>query len=188
MRSGNQTNPAPESQRCSADTARGGFTLIEILVVVAIIGMLAGMILAASHQVRERAKRDNTYMLLQRTETALEEYRDLYGSWPTAGGSGLIPNETVARILMEADTGGKAEGTTGAAIQEDSGGDPQVVDPWENPIRILKGGFNRPDLDIWSLGPNGTDDTPPNHNPTSENPKNVGDDIVNWVRRGGGGN
>jgi type II secretion system protein G len=64
-----------------------GFTLIELMVVIAIIGLLATIITISMIQTR----RDATYARAQadeRTmETALELYYDTNGDWPPAGGN-----------------------------------------------------------------------------------------------------
>lgn len=64
-----------------------GFTLIEILVVVAIVGMLASFILTALGAARSKgrdAKRKGDMVQLQ---TALELYLNTYGSYPSTGGN-----------------------------------------------------------------------------------------------------
>jgi prepilin-type N-terminal cleavage/methylation domain-containing protein/prepilin-type processing-associated H-X9-DG protein len=52
-----------------------GFTLVEILVVVAIIGVLAGILLAALGKVRESARSTQCKSNLHQIYTALELYR-----------------------------------------------------------------------------------------------------------------
>jgi general secretion pathway protein G len=56
-------------------TTRGGFTLIEVLVVVSIIAVLAGLLLPAVSLVRTRARVAEAKQTLQELQTAFDLYR-----------------------------------------------------------------------------------------------------------------
>ena len=62
---------------------QNGFTLVEILVVTAIIGILIGLILGISGFAAKKSDESKTKAQMQVIGNALEEYRVLYGSYPT---------------------------------------------------------------------------------------------------------
>jgi prepilin-type N-terminal cleavage/methylation domain-containing protein len=62
-----------------------GFTLIEILVVIAIIGFLSSIAMANINNARARGRDVNRKTDLKRLQLALEVYRDLNNGYPTTG-------------------------------------------------------------------------------------------------------
>ena len=69
---------------------RFGFTLIEILVVIAIIAVLAGILLAALSGVQKAAKKTKTTTLMQSFGRACDEFALDHGRYP-----GLLPDAIV---------------------------------------------------------------------------------------------
>jgi prepilin-type N-terminal cleavage/methylation domain-containing protein len=63
--------------------ARGGFTLIEILVVIAVIGMLAGLTLAGVQRARESARRISCATNLRQFGLALAQHHGQTGHFPS---------------------------------------------------------------------------------------------------------
>lgn len=65
--------------------ARRAFTLIELLTVVAIVGILAAITLSVSKGVRTRALQSRTKAELAVIAQALEAYKRQYGDYPQTG-------------------------------------------------------------------------------------------------------
>lgn len=61
---------------------RRAFTLIELLTVIAIIGILAGILIPAVNRVRETARRSEAQTTVAEIETALNQYLAQYDRWP----------------------------------------------------------------------------------------------------------
>ena len=78
-----------------------GFTLIELMIVVAIIGILAAIAIPAYQDYIARAQASEAVELLSGGKTPFSEYYSDKGSWPTAASSvmGNISGKYVASVV-----------------------------------------------------------------------------------------
>ena len=68
------------------------FTLIELMVVISIIAILAGLVLGGAGAVRQRAARNQATSEMGSIETGLTRYQMDFGSYPTAVAIGTSSN------------------------------------------------------------------------------------------------
>lgn len=82
------------------NTGNRGFTLIEIMVSIAIISILSGVLYANFSSAREEAKNKTMQTEIKETQLALELYKAQYGRYPYIPGppvpSGCVSNDGVA--------------------------------------------------------------------------------------------
>jgi len=155
--------------RIASLSRRSAFTLIEMLTVITIIGILAGLIVGASKYAITKSKRGSTLARMTTIETALEDYKADNGAYPkSVSNSGSL----YAALSGTAPGGGKryfnftAVEIAKAKIFDSFGNEYQYVCP---------GVQNAVTFDLWSAGPDGKTIVPF----TTANP-NTADDITNW--------
>lgn len=85
-------------------SGRRGFTLVEIMVVVVIIGLLAAIAIPALRRVQSRTKISRFISDLRTFAQAFETHALETGAWPANAGSGVVPAGMSARLNTRAWT------------------------------------------------------------------------------------
>jgi len=121
-----------------------GFTLIELMVVIVILGILAGLIIPKIMGRPEEARRMKAKVQIESMETALKLYKLDNGSYPTTeqGLQALVEAPSVGQLAKAWREGGYLE----------KGKVPK--DPWGNEYVYLCPGIHG-DCDLSSYGPDG---------------------------------
>jgi general secretion pathway protein G len=135
-----------------------GFTLIELMVVIVILGILAGLIIPRIMGRPEEARRMKARVQIESIETALKLYKLDNGSYPSTeqGLQALVEAPTVGQLAKAWRDGGYLE----------KGRVPK--DPWDNEFIYLSPGVNS-DFDLISYGADGE--------PGGED---MNEDVNNW--------
>ncbi len=122
-----------------------GFTLIEIMVVVIILGMLAALVLPKIIGQEEKAKVESAKVQIRALESALDAFHLDNGFYPTTeqGLNALINKPEVGRIPTKWSEGGYLKP---ARIPKD---------PWGNDFVYISPGNEGREYEITSYGPDG---------------------------------
>ena len=119
-----------------------GFTLIEIMVVVVILGILAGIVVPRLLDEPEKARRTTAATQIRSLEEALGMFKLDNGFYPSTeqGLQSLVDKPTVGRIPARFKEGGYIKKIP--------------LDPWGQPYLYLSPGVHG-DFDLFSYGPDG---------------------------------
>jgi len=139
------------------------FTLVEVLLVIAILGVLAGVFAFTMSGRLDKSKIDAAGLLIDQIASKLGEYNIDIGHYPTEDEGGL-------KALVDKPT---FDDETLAAKWVGYIKRKQLKDPWGNELGYElvdeeQGDTTRQVVHVWSYGPNGEDDS------------GEGDDIKNW--------
>lgn len=147
MKHMNSERPARRRSR------NAGFSLMEMLIVLGIMGMLVGIVIANFQGIFGGAQEDTARQFVNNSIKApLMSYRMHMGGYPTT--------EQGLAALYNAPTGERASRWKGPYIEK------LPEDPWGNAYQYRFPGQKNPQgYDVWSLGPDG---------------QQSADDIGNW--------
>ncbi len=144
------------------------FTLVEILVVIAIITMLVGLLMTGGISAKKKANEFQTETMIASLETALSLYHTDFGAYPDSGIDNLVDLLTDS----SAYNGNPSwQGPYLSLKDKDTRGslpNQSVVDPWGSDYHYTLESSPPPAYKIWSSGPNMTDEN------------GGGDDIKSW--------
>lgn len=76
-----------------------GFTLVELLVVIVIIGILIGILLPAINAVRKRGQITAISFEVQNLKNAIEQYKQTYGDYPPDGSNWMVVRNHIRAIF-----------------------------------------------------------------------------------------
>ncbi len=147
-----------------------GFTIVEILIVMTIILILAGLIIGSFAFVKASQRNHQAEIQINLLEKAIEDYQldnsDYPGDADAGGSTGTGESNMLFRALYYDGFEAGDDGSASIYLSElDPANDTQkwidgkgatstIIDPWGNEYRYRRGtGAVNPDFDLWSIGP-----------------------------------
>lgn len=151
------------------------FTLIELMAVIVIIVILAGLVVGGMGFVTDRQAKEKAKTQIKLLEKALEDYKLDNGTYPIATNA---EGKTSTNILFQRLYWDGAKTTPPGKIYlaeldpttnrqgwtEGTGANTKIIDPWGQEYRYRSGvdasgatnaNAQNPDFDLWSIGKDG---------------------------------
>ena len=154
-----------DSRRDKLDV--GAFTLLEILAVVAILAILAGIVVGVGRRASESGKIARTKAELAVLSAALEAYQRTYADYPqTDDGARLLQSLIGRRGPTDASLTGRAlietaRFATAGSLDPFVDASAILIDPWGRPYayvyKVPANGWTNPGFVLYSIGPDGRD-------------------------------
>ena len=122
-----------------------GFTLIELMVVIIILGLLAAIVMPRVVGETDRARYEQAKVQMRILEDALKRYKLDNGVYPSTeqGLESLVRKPSTGIIPRNWPEGGYLDKTE------------IPIDPWGNPYIYVSPGLHSPDYDVKSFGADG---------------------------------
>lgn len=108
----------------------GGFTVVELLIVIVVLGILAAIVLNVFGGVQQRARTTSAEAELQGVDKAIAALSVDTGKWPNGCAIGLNSNPEVFIQLADA---GLAQSPTAGVIDTDCEWTAQDISNWRGP-------------------------------------------------------
>ncbi len=124
-----------------------GFTLLELLVVLVILGTLAGYVTYRYLDAPEKAKIVRAQQDIEAISGALKMFKVHNGFFPST-------EQGLEALVRQPETGRTAKNWQEGGYLE-KGKVP--LDPWGAEFKYLSPGTHNPDFDLWSMGPDSED-------------------------------
>ena len=145
----NETSKSMKKPGRNQSPQRGGFTLIEVMMVLFIIVMIASVGVVAVTGQRDKARQRTAFAYVKTLETAINRYDGDMGRPPTTEQGLLALTQCPADVHNPDDW-------AGPYIQNNA----TSRDPWGNEYQYASPGRgDGRSFDTWSFGPDGIDGT-----------------------------
>jgi len=141
-----------------------GFTVLELLLVVAMVAVLSGMMLGAGRYARDSGRAARASAELASLASALESYRLAYGDYPRTGQPARFLQALVGRRGPAGDPISARSLIELGRYRVGAGGDPllneaaELIDPWGTPYGYAYKSelpWGNPAYVLYSAGPDG---------------------------------
>ena len=148
-------------------TSRRGFTLIEVLMVIGIIGILVGLLVPAVNIAMKSVKQNAIALEVQALSSAVEQYNQKFGEYPPDGADPALVTRHLRKVfpqiatselaLLDGSLSGYPSGNLAAAeesfgISTYGGTGRGVMDPAEALVFFLGGFSNNPQFPLSGKG------------------------------------